>query len=65
MLTLLIGTGRVATLPLLLFSAIESSDRTAAAALGLLVVLPPVVLVVLVAGTLARDATTRVGLARA
>lgn len=64
-LTLLIGTGRVATLPLLLFSAIESSDRTAAAALGLLVVLPPVVLVVLVAGTLARDATTRVGLARA
>jgi len=63
-LTLLIGTGRVTTLPLLLFSAIESSDRTAAAALGLLVVLPPVVLVVLAAGTLARDATMRVGLAR-
>ncbi len=64
-LTLLIGAGRVTTLPLLLFSAIESSDRTAAAALGLLVVLPPVVLVVLAAGALARDPTTRVGLARA
>lgn len=64
-LTLLIGTGRVTTLPLLLFSAIESSDRTAAAALGLLVVLPPVLLVLAAAGTLGRDATSRVGLARA
>ena len=44
-LTLLIGGGRVTTLPLLLFAAIGSSDRTAAAALGLLVVLPPVLLV--------------------
>ncbi len=64
-LTLLIGTGRVTTLPLLLFSAIESSDRTAAAALGLLVVLPPVLLVLLAAGTMGRGATGRMGLARA
>ncbi|MGA8258057.1 MAG: ABC transporter permease subunit, partial [Nocardioides sp.] len=64
-LTLLVGGGRVATLPLLLFAAIGSSDRTAAAALGLLVVLPPVLLVVAVtrwAGS--RDAAT-LGLARA
>ncbi len=48
-LTLLIGGGRVTTLPLLLFAAIQGSDRTAAAALGLLVVLPPVLVVLTVA----------------
>ena len=48
-LTLLIGGGQVTTLPLLLFAAIQGSDRTAAAALGLLVVLPPVLVVLAVA----------------
>lgn len=52
------------TLPLLLFSAIGSSDRTAAAALGLVVVLPPVVLVVVAARLLGRRDTTWLGLAR-
>jgi len=46
-LTLLVGAGQVQTLPLLLFAAIGSSDTTAAAALGVLVVLPPLVLVAL------------------
>lgn len=48
-LTLLIGGGQVQTLPLLLFSAIGSSDTTAAAALGLVMIIPPVVLLALVA----------------
>ena len=54
-LTLLVGGGRVTTLPLLLFSAIESSDRTAAAALGLLVVAPPVLLVLALTRVAGRD----------
>lgn len=45
-LTLLIGGGTVRTLPLLLFAAIGSSDLTAAAALSLVVALPPLLLVV-------------------
>lgn len=44
-LTLLVGGGRVQTLPLLLFAAIGSSDTTAAAALALLVIVPPLLLV--------------------
>ena len=44
-LTLLVGGGQVKTLPLLLFAAIGSSDTTSAAALGVLVVAPPLVLV--------------------
>ncbi|MBD8868250.1 ABC transporter permease subunit [Nocardioides sp. MJB4] len=64
-LTLLIGGGRVTTLPLLLFSAIESSDRTAAAALGLLVVLPPVLLVLVVARLLGSRDDAFLGVARA
>jgi putative spermidine/putrescine transport system permease protein len=64
-LTLLIGGGRVTTLPLLVFSAVESSDRTAAAALGLAVVVPPVLLVLLAARTLASERVVAVGLARA
>lgn len=67
-LTLLIGGGQVRTLPLLLFAAIGSSDRTAAAALGLLVALPPVALVALVVrvGRSVRGtAPGLVGLARA
>ncbi len=46
-LTLLIGGGRVQTLPLLLFAAVGSSDTTAAAALGLMVALPPILLFLL------------------
>ncbi len=64
-LTLLIGGGRVTTLPLLLFSAIESSDRTAAAALGLLVVLPPVLLVLLAARFVGGRDAAWLGVARA
>ncbi|WP_323791288.1 ABC transporter permease [Nocardioides sp.] len=63
-LTLLIGGGQVTTLPLLLFSAIGSSDRTAAAALGLLVVAPPVLIVLAVAGRLRGREQAWTGLAR-
>ncbi|MEO6881987.1 MAG: ABC transporter permease subunit [Mycobacteriaceae bacterium] len=48
-LTLLVGGGTVATLPLLLFAAIGGTDTTAAAALGVLVVAVPL-LAVLAAG---------------
>ena len=44
-LTLLVGGGTVRTLPLLLFAAVGSSDLTAAAALSLVIALPPVLLV--------------------
>lgn len=64
-LTLLVGAGQVTTLPLLLFSAIESSDRTAAAALGMVVVLPPVLLVVLAARALLAERVSIVGFGRA
>lgn len=64
-LALLIGSGQVTTLPLLLFSAVESSDRTAAAALGLVVVLPPVLLVLLAARVLTASQVGAVGLSRA
>ncbi len=63
-LTLLIGGGQVTTLPLLLFSAIQSSDRTAAAALGLLVVLPPVLVVLAVARRLRGREDAWLGVAR-
>jgi putative spermidine/putrescine transport system permease protein len=46
-LTLLVGGGTVRTLPLLLFAAIGSSDLTAAAALSLVIAVPPLVLVAL------------------
>lgn len=48
-LTLLIGGGTVRTLPLLLFATIGSSDLTAAAALSLVVALPPLLLTALTA----------------
>lgn len=51
-LTLLVGGGRVQTLPIVLFAAIRSSDTQVAAALGLFVVLPPVLLVIAAAGVL-------------
>lgn len=61
-LTLLIGGGTVTTLPLLLFAAIGSVDRTAAAALGLLVVLPPVLLVVALTRVTGRGGAARAGI---
>jgi len=63
-LTLLVGAGQVQTLPLLLFAAIGSSDTTAAAALGGLVVLPPLVLVALAGRLLADRSGAAIGLGR-
>ncbi|MEO9220300.1 MAG: ABC transporter permease subunit [Mycobacteriaceae bacterium] len=64
-LTLLVGGGQVQTLPLLLFSAIGSADLTAAAGLGLLVVIPPLLLVGAASRRLAApSATGVVGLGR-
>lgn len=60
-LTLLIGGGTVQTLPLLLFAAIGSADLTAAAALALVVALPPVLLVGLTARYLTGSAPATVG----
>lgn len=48
-LTLLVGGGTVRTLPLLLFAAIGSSDLPAAAALSLVITVPPLLLVGLTA----------------
>ena len=45
LLTLLIGSGQVLTLPLLLFSAISGGNPTSIAALALLFVLPPVLVI--------------------
>ncbi|MCY7341805.1 MAG: ABC transporter permease subunit, partial [Pseudonocardia sp.] len=44
-LTLLVGGGTVRTLPLLLFAAIGTADYTAAAALALVIAVPPLVLI--------------------
>jgi len=63
-LTLLVGAGQVQTLPLLLFAAIGSSDTTAAAALGLLVVLPPLVLIGLAGRLVAGRSGAAIGLGR-
>ena len=63
-LTLLVGAGQVQTLSLLLFAAIGSSDTTAAAALGVLVVLPPLVLVGLAGRVLAGQSGATIGLGR-
>ena len=63
-LTLLIGGGRVVTLPLLLFAAIGSSDTTAAAALALLVLVPPVLVVALAARLVGGGSAAAVGFAR-
>ncbi len=63
-LTLLIGGGTVRTLPLLLFAAIGSSDLTAAAALSLVLGLPPLVLVALTARHLTGTGPAGVGFGR-
>lgn len=60
-LTLLIGGGVVRTLPLLLFAAIGSSDLTAAAALSLVIAVPPLLLVVLTARSLGGPAPVPLG----
>ncbi len=51
-------------MPLLLVAAIGSWDTTAAAALGVLVVLPPVVLIGLAGRVLARRSDAAIGLGR-
>lgn len=63
-LTLLVGGGRVQTLPLLLFAAIGSSDTTAASALALLVIVPPLLLVAAATRSLAGRSEAVVGLGR-
>lgn len=61
-LTLLIGGGLVKTLPLLLFSAISSGDSQVAATMGLVLVLPPMVLVGLAARFLGSAQSGAVGI---
>ena len=63
-LTLLVGGGQVQTLPLLLFAAIGSPDTNAAAALALLVILPPLLLVALAARSLSGRSVAAIGLGR-
>lgn len=63
-LTLLIGGGAVQTLPVLLFSAIGSGDTSVAAALALVVTVPPLALVALTARQLS-STDGLVGLSRA
>ncbi len=60
-LTLLVGGGTVRTLPLLLFAAVGSADLPAAAALGLVLALPPLVLVALTARALGDPAALGLG----
>lgn len=55
-LTLLVGGGSVTTLPLLLFAAIGSGDTSVAAALALLVSIPPLLLVGVTTRALTQDA---------
>jgi putative spermidine/putrescine transport system permease protein len=63
-LTLLVGGGTVRTLPLLLFAAVGSSDLTAAAALSLVIALPPVLLVGLTTRYLTGRTPAAVGFGR-
>lgn len=63
-LTLLVGGGVVRTLPLLLFAAIGDTDYTAAAALSLVIALPPLVLVGLTARLLTGHTPAVVGFGR-
>lgn len=63
-LTLLIGGGTVKTLPLLLFAYIGSSDLNEAAALAVLFVLPPFVLVAVSSRFLTGSSSAAVGFGR-
>ncbi|GAB4181234.1 MAG: ABC transporter permease subunit [Roseiflexaceae bacterium] len=56
-LTLLIGGGRVITLPILLFAAVSGGNPTSIAGLALLFAAPPVLAIVLAARTLRAGAT--------
>ena len=49
LLTLLTGSGRVFTLPMLLFSSASGGDQTVIAALSLLFIAPPILLIVVAA----------------
>lgn len=57
-LTLLIGGGRVITLPILLFSAVAGGNPTTTAALALLFAAPPLIAIALVARALSGGAAT-------
>jgi len=61
LLTLLIGAGRVKTLPLQLFSAINATDTTVAASVALVVIAPALLLVGFAAGPLARFSQANLG----
>ncbi len=63
-LTLVVGGGQVQTLPLLLFATIGSSDTTAAAALGVLLVVPPVALMLTLSRLLRVRGGMLMGMAR-
>ena len=63
-LTLLIGGGTVKTLPLLLFAYIGSSNLTEAAALAMVLAIPPISLGILVSRYLTGDHRAAVGLGR-
>lgn len=63
-LTLLVGAGRVQTLPLQLFAAIGGTDTTLAAALALLVVVPPLLAVLACSRVLSGRSSAGIGLGR-
>lgn len=63
-LTLLVGGGRVQTLPLLLFSSLRGNDTAVAAALSLVIVLPPMLLLGLTSRYLSGSGSGVVGLGR-
>ncbi|MGN6087952.1 MAG: hypothetical protein ACTHNT_01540, partial [Actinomycetales bacterium] len=63
-LTLVIGGGSVQTLPLLLFAYLGSSDLTLAAALAVVFVIPPVLLVTLTSRYLTGTSRAAVGFGR-
>ncbi len=63
-LTLLVGAGRVQTLPLQLFAAIGGTDTTLAAALALLVVVPPMLAVLACSRVLSGRSPAAIGLGR-
>lgn len=63
-LTLLVGGGAVRTLPLLLFAYVRSNDTSVAAALSLVIVVPPLLLLGFTSRLLARADSPVVGFSR-
>lgn len=61
LLALLVGVGRVQTLPIQLFAAINATDTTAATAVALVVIVPPLLLVAAAAGPLSRASAANLG----